>query len=109
MFAARDQAHLAHWATKSYAEHEALGDFYDEIVDSTDSFIENYQGVFGLVGKISGKFETVSNILDVLKEDAKWLKANREKIAKNIPSLENIIDELTSIYIKTIYKLTNLK
>ena len=31
VFAARNQAHIEHWNTKSYAEHAALGDFYDEI------------------------------------------------------------------------------
>ena len=29
VFSARNASHLAHWATKSYAEHQALGAFYE--------------------------------------------------------------------------------
>jgi hypothetical protein len=40
----RDQAHLFHWNTKSYAAHVALGSFYDSLLDSIDSFFENSKG-----------------------------------------------------------------
>ena len=31
VFCTRNCAHLAHWASDSYAEHEALGSFYENI------------------------------------------------------------------------------
>ena len=37
VFEARNAAHLEHWRTKSYAEHQALGDFYDGIIDIVDN------------------------------------------------------------------------
>lgn len=40
----RDQAHLFHWNTKSYAAHVALGEFYDSLLDSTDKLFEAYKG-----------------------------------------------------------------
>jgi len=42
----RDQAHIFHWNTKSYAAHVALGSFYDSLLDSIDSFFENYKGKY---------------------------------------------------------------
>jgi len=110
MFTVRDQAHLAHWATKSFSEHMALGDFYDDVIDKTDNFVENYQAVFGLLPSVSvPAYKSSSDILTVLKEDFRWLNKNKSKIAKDVSSLENILDDLTSVYTKAIYKLTNLK
>ena len=109
-FTRRDQAHLAHWATKSYSEHMALDEFYNDVIDAIDSITENYQAYFGLVPSVSiSKYETPSDILSLLKEDVKWINKNRSKIAQDVPSIENLIDELTSVYTKAIYKLTNLK
>ena len=36
LLAVRDQAHLFHWQTKSYEEHIAFGDFYDDFIDKVD-------------------------------------------------------------------------
>ena len=33
-----------HWQTKSYAEHEALGEYYTKFSDLNDRFVETYQG-----------------------------------------------------------------
>ena len=33
-----------HWQTKSYSEHEALGEFYTKFNDLNDRFVETYQG-----------------------------------------------------------------
>ena len=40
LFLARDVAHSAHLNTRSYAKHQALGGFYDEIIDLADKFAE---------------------------------------------------------------------
>ena len=44
VFAIRNAAHLAHWASQSYSEHKALGKFYDGVIDKVDAIIETYQG-----------------------------------------------------------------
>ena len=33
-----------HWQTKSYAEHEALGEFYTKYNELNDRFVETWQG-----------------------------------------------------------------
>ena len=53
LFLARDVAHSAHLNTRSYAKHQALGGFYDEIIDLADKFAEMYQGKYGLIGPVA--------------------------------------------------------
>ena len=107
-FAARNQAHLAHWNTKSYAEHVALGDFYEEVIDAVDAFVECYQGKFGLVGKVK-LVPSTQDICEMLKEDAQWMEDNRESLTKGVSALGNLLDNIVDLYLRTLYKLENLK
>lgn len=109
VFKTRNQAHLSHWKTKSYAEHQALGSFYDDVIDVIDKLVEAHQGSKGLIGHVdlSCKDESV-DIIKALSDDANWTAKNRSKIASNVPALENIVDELVGLHLSTIYKLKNL-
>ena len=42
LLAARQQAHIFHWQTSSYATHKALNEFYDEFLELIDSLVETY-------------------------------------------------------------------
>lgn len=108
-FCARDCAHIAHWQTKSFAEHEAFGAFYEGIIDLLDKFVEAYQGAFGIIGEIKYKEKDSKSAMNYLKGELAWLAKNREKIAKDVSPLENIIDEILALYMTTLYKLENLK
>lgn len=108
-FALRDCTHLAHWATKSYAEHEALGAFYGALVDKLDAIVEAHQGVSGLVKNVKLQHYNSGKPLDCLREDLLWINENADKIAQNISPLRNMLDELMALYMSTIYKLENLK
>ncbi len=44
LFQSRDMMHLQHLQTTSFAEHKALGHYYDGILELTDSFTEKYFG-----------------------------------------------------------------
>lgn len=39
-----EQIHLIHWQTRSFAEHEALGKFYDFLQDFKDDVVEKLMG-----------------------------------------------------------------
>lgn len=106
MFHARDASHIEHWKTKSYARHVALNEYYDEVVDSIDKFVEAYQGTFGIIGDVDGEEKDVAKMIN---DDIIWLNKNRSEICKGVPALENIIDELTGLHMKTLYKLENLR
>lgn len=108
VFAARNEAHIAHWATKSYAEHKALQKFYDSIIDSIDKMVEAYQGQFGLIEVKKLEADLERPILYWLNEDVKWIQENCDAITGEVQALENILQEIEAIYLSTIYKLENL-
>lgn len=109
VFATRNAVHLAHWKTKSYAEHQALGSFYEALIDKLDAIVEAYQGAFGLVKSVDIPTISESNLLNHLDDEVVWIDSNREKVSKKVRAIENLIDELTGEYLSTIYKLRNLK
>ena len=45
----RNQVHIFHLQTKSYAEHIALNEFYDGVLGLFDGLIESYQGKHGII------------------------------------------------------------
>jgi uncharacterized protein (UPF0264 family) len=109
VFYARNLAHWAHWRTKSYAEHQALGGFYDDVIEALDSLVEAHQAVHGLVGDIPAPGTKDSDVLPVLRADADWIEQNHEAICEGNRAIANLIDGVTGVYLRTIYKLENLK
>lgn len=110
VFCSRNAAHLAHWRTKSFAQHQALGSFYDDIIDATDKLVEAYMGASG---KVIGEVEVpalppIKDILKHLSEEVNWIDEHRSEIADGVAALENIVDEIASLYLTTIYKLKQL-
>ena len=45
LLAARDQAHVFHWQTESFAQHEAFGKFYEEFLGNVDELVEAMMGI----------------------------------------------------------------
>jgi hypothetical protein len=102
LFHSRDVIHLAHLSTKSYAAHKALGGYYEDIVDLTDSIIEAYQGVHGLV-KISIPAATSEEPIKYLQNLHSYVDANKDMFKDS--ALLNQIDEVKSLIQSTLYKL----
>ena len=109
VFYARNLAHYEHWRTESYAQHKALGKFYDGVIDAIDALVEAYQGLNGLIGSIPSPTDTKGDSLKILKADAEWIEANHEEISGGNRAVANLIDNVTGIYLSTIYKLENLR
>lgn len=108
VFATRNAAHLAHWATNSYSEHVALGEFYDGLIDAVDALVEARQGAFGLIGDVDVEPIDKDDIVMHIAQEAKWIEQNADKITGNIRALQNLLDALTDLYLTTHYKLTKL-
>lgn len=111
LFLARELAHRAHLRSRSYAEHVALNEFYDAIVNNADTIAEKWQGRTGqllAIPLLSGDIE--APILDVLKAHVEWIGSQRyiAAPASDTP-IQNLIDEAVETYLETIYKLTFLK
>ena len=107
LFLARDVTHSAHLNTRSFSKHMALGTFYDEVIDLADAFAEAYQGRHGLIGPITlHSAKPTKNVLEFLESQLADLEAARYDVApKTDSTLQQLIDNIIEIYIRTIYKL----
>ena len=109
VFLTRGCVHLAHWKTHSYAEHVALGDFYEDLIDGLDKLVEAFQGIFGLVDTdcLSGG-DCPKDIIKHITDELTWINNNSTEITHDIATLDNILQELQGSYMKALYKLKNL-
>lgn len=102
LFHSRDTMHIAHLQTTSFAEHKALGAYYDDILDLTDKFSEAYFGRFKRVEIVIPEAK-ISDSMSHLKELQSIVDTERN----NYPSeIQNIMDEILSLIDKTLYLLT---
>lgn len=109
-FHARTTAHVLHLKARSYAQHVALNEFYDEIIPLADSFAEKYQGEYGLIENFPARYVPESDGLALMESLAGWIGENRHAIGKEEDThLQNIIDEIVELVRETQYKLKFLK
>lgn len=107
LFLARELAHREHLRTRSFAQHVALGEFYEAIVGHADEIAEVYQGRFGLLAEIPMLVNTVAgDIIAVLQGHLDWIAANRYSVCpREETAIQNLIDEAVATYSRTLYKL----
>ena len=101
-------AHILHLKTTSYAAHIALGEYYEEVEDLIDSWIESYQGKYGVIEQYKDSFEQHDNALEYMGMMSDWLATIR-KVLPADTELQNIIDEIAALIDQTIYKLKRFK
>jgi hypothetical protein len=102
LFHSRDVMHIAHLQTTSFAEHKALGAYYDGILDLTDKFTEVYFGRFKRVEIVIPEAKIMPAV-EHMKEMQMLIDGERN----NYPSeLQNIMDEMVALVNKTLYLLT---
>ncbi len=109
MFMSREMAHKAHLKTGNYAQHMALGGFYDSIVDLADGLAEAYQGRYGIMEEIpvmdyKGDMEDPASMLEM---HCKMFENASRSISDRY--LQNLVDGVTELYMSTVYKLKYLK
>lgn len=107
MFMSRTLAHMSHLATKSYAEHKALNEFYDDIVDLVDDLAEAAQGQYGILDvpfvNMSGN---IKDPVGMLQGHLRQLDACMSGCDEDY--LMNVYQEIQKCYRSTLYKLTHL-
>jgi hypothetical protein len=108
LFESRNFAHKAHLSTKSYAQHKALGTFYEDVLDLVDDLVETYQGQYGLI-KIDMSPSKESDVVQYFEDLARFLTEAHGAFDKKDTHLHNILDELTALTYRTLYKLKFLK
>jgi hypothetical protein len=107
MFEARQVSHNYHLKTKSYSEHKALENFYNDLLNHIDNFVETYQGQYGLLTNLKMVANDCDDMVSYLEDFCGKVKVFRETLKEN--HLQNILDEIVSLTYKTIYKLKFLK
>ena len=107
LFLARDVTHSVHLNTRSYSKHKALNIFYDRIVGVADDFAEAYQGKHGLIGPITlHSVKKTNNIIEFLEDSLKQIEDARYEVCdKSDSSLQQLIDNIIEVYLRTLYKL----
>jgi hypothetical protein len=107
LFLGRNVAHSVHLNTRSYSKHVALNIFYDRIIDAADDFAEAYQGRHGLIGPIAiPAAKKTTNIIEFLQEQLDEIEKGRYDVCDRTDmSLQQLIDNIIEIYLRTLYKL----
>jgi hypothetical protein len=104
----RTQSHIFHFRTKNYAQHKALQAYYEGIIPLIDSYIEGFQGKYGILsGYKSMSFSediSTKNIIDYFNK----LLVIIDNTLVPDAYLKNILDSITELIRKTIYLLVNL-
>jgi DNA-binding ferritin-like protein len=108
----QDQLKVFHWQTKSYAEHKALGNLYDDLSDLIDEFVETFSGRYGVPAARESYKLTVMNYKDNASV-MEFLDKSISYMAKDVTAmlkpedtdLLNLRDEMIGAMNKTKYLL----
>ena len=108
LFHSATVTHFMHLQTKSFAQHMALGEYYDAIVELADKWAEAYQGCYDIITGYPKDFHLATEPVKYLTQ----IKDFVDDIRKDLPSesqLQNIVDEIADQIDSTLYKLRFLK
>jgi DNA-binding ferritin-like protein len=110
----RSQAHIFHWQTKSqssFAEHMALGAYYEEIVELIDGIVESYQGKYDIMTGYKTiqmvDYKSTEQLISYFKALDDNIEKNRKGVKESY--IQNQIDGVQELIFSTLYKLRFLK
>ena len=86
----------SHWQTRSYAEHEALGEHYTKFNELNDRFVETYQAD---KARITFNSEFVPNVANYINPETEEFA---RRITKTKDRIETMSKELKSIDLLSI-------
>lgn len=112
LFESREMAHVYHLQVRgeegSYAKHEALGDYYEDIVEIIDDVIEVYQGQYGIVDGYDIIDTSSTNSKDPIayfEEIGEFIKHGKKCISEEDTHIHSLIDDISCLVYKTLFKL----
>ena len=100
--------HFMHWATNSYAQHKALGKYYEQIIELVDQYAEAYMGRYEQLKKFPEEFHTETDPVKYLEAMKNFVAEARKELPQDT-ALQNLIDEIADLINSTIYKLKFLE
>ena len=114
LFLARTRIHQAHLMTKSFAQHIALGDLYESLLDLTDKLAEVWQGAheqLSLTTQPDGSGNLQLDMTDpaaLLASLYSWSVEIKSMLESEDSYIQNIWDEIQATIAQAKYKIDNL-
>jgi hypothetical protein len=117
LFESREMAHIFHLKVRgqmgSNAEHEALGDYYDDVLEIIDELVEVYQGQYEIVEEydvIDTSDTNTKTSLEYFIDLGEFIKNTKNlAILEEDTHLHSIVDDILNLVYKTVYKLKYTK
>ena len=102
---AATNTHILHWQTKSFAQHMALGEFYEAMPGLIDALVEATQGLTGEIIQFPADYyPPAENGLTELKELREYFEDNRNVMPVN-SEIQNLLDNIGDQIDSTLYRL----
>lgn len=113
IFESKEMAHVYHLTVKgeegSYSSHKALEDYYENILEHLDNAIEVYQGQYGEIIESYDIIDTSkskdSEMIEYFEEVGNFILENKSVIPDKDTHTHSIIDEISILVYKLLYKL----
>jgi len=103
LLSARTDMHVAHLQASKHSIHIILQEFYEDVEDLADRFIESYQGKYGLLKGYSISFSEGLDPLKYLQNLSEEYTEHR--LTYKDGYLQAIVDDILELINTTCYKL----
>jgi len=113
LFSSSTQAHIFHLQVTgpgSSAAHNALNDYYSNIMGIADGIAESFQGRYGIITGYKGEgqwIEDTAQIVKYFEALCMFVEKNRVSLVQD-SYIQNQIDEIVTLIESTKYKLSKL-
>lgn len=107
---ARNQLHIFHLQTTSYAAHIALQECYEMLLEIVDTYIEVIQGKEGIILKGYKSYNYVdTEPIAYIQSLIGSINTYRKALSPTYDEIDNMLQEAVSGLEKIVYKLKFLK
>jgi hypothetical protein len=102
-------AHILHLQSQSYAQHKALGSFYEDLGDLVVTVVEQWQGLNGKLISYPVEYRPPQQTPKAELEYMLGYVKDYRAVMGSDSAIQNSIDEIEALMQSTLYKLTFLK
>jgi hypothetical protein len=108
LFHSATVTHFMHLQTKSFAQHMALGEYYNAIVELADKWAEAFQGCYDIITGYPKDFHLATDPVKYLTQIKEFVNDIRKDLPQD-SELNNLVDGIADQIDSTLYKLRFLK
>jgi len=98
-------AHILHWQYKSYAEHKALGTFYEELPELVVSLVEAIQGRYDSTLEFPATYHVPADTGKRELHDLSEYFEEKRKVLPQDSEIQNLADSIQELIDSTLYLL----